>query len=106
MVLLTCVAPWVHPSYSSAPLMQVVDKLPSALVGSLHHITSFVGGYIAPSLQFSSGMIGVDTDELPEEECLRVYGMDIKTWMQVTKLQGQYARLEDMRYVLLLSPFC
>ncbi|KEQ78591.1 hypothetical protein M438DRAFT_350338 [Aureobasidium pullulans EXF-150] len=87
--------PWVHPCFSSAPLMQVVDKLPSALVGSLHHITSFVGGYIAPSVQFSSGMMGV-TDDLPEDQCQNYYDMSSKSWSEVCKLQGKYARLEDM----------
>ncbi|THX24982.1 hypothetical protein D6D10_10013, partial [Aureobasidium pullulans] len=62
------------PNSSLAPLMKVVDKLPSALVGSLHHITSFVGGYIAPSIQFSSGMMGV-TDDLPEDQCQTHYDM-------------------------------
>ncbi|THY13804.1 hypothetical protein D6D01_08267 [Aureobasidium pullulans] len=88
--------PWVHPSHSSAPLMQVVDKLPSSLVGSLHHITSFIGGYIAPSIQFSSGMMGIVTDDLAEDECMSCYGMSSKTWAEVCKLQGKYVRLEDM----------
>ncbi|THV76831.1 hypothetical protein D6D29_08400 [Aureobasidium pullulans] len=87
--------PWVHPCFSSAPLMQVVDKLPSALVGSLHHITSFVGGYIAPSVQFSSGMMGV-TDDLPEDQCQNYYDMSSKSWSEVCELQGKYVRLEDM----------
>lgn len=77
--------------------MKVVDKLPSALVGSLHHITSFVGGYIAPSIQFSSGMMGV-TDDLSEDQCQTHYDMSSKSWSEVCKLQGKYARLEDMRY--------
>ncbi|THY02793.1 hypothetical protein D6D03_04835 [Aureobasidium pullulans] len=96
--------PWVHPCFSSAPLMQVVDRLPSALVGSLHHITSFMGGYIAPSIQFSSGMMGV-TDDLPEDQCQDYYDMSSKSWSEVCKLQGKYARLEDMRYAFALLCF-
>ncbi|THW31559.1 hypothetical protein D6D22_10088 [Aureobasidium pullulans] len=96
--------PWVHPCFSSAPLMKVVDKLPSALVGSLHHITSFVGGYIAPSIQFSSGMMGV-TDDLPEDQCQNYYDMSSKSWSEVCRLQGKYARLEDMRYAFALLCF-
>lgn len=84
--------------------MKVVDKLPSALVGSLHHITSFVGGYIAPSIQFSSGMMGV-TDDLPEDQCQTHHDMSSKSWSEVCKLQGKYARLEDMRYAFALLPF-
>ncbi|THZ60110.1 hypothetical protein D6C85_09871 [Aureobasidium pullulans] len=82
----------------------VVDKLPSALVGSLHHITSFVGGYIAPSIQFSSGMMGV-TDDLPEDQCQDYYDMSSKSWSEVCRLQGKYARLEDMRYAFALLCF-
>ncbi|THV98063.1 hypothetical protein D6D26_06481, partial [Aureobasidium pullulans] len=92
------------PNSSLAPLMKVVDKLPSALVGSLHHITSFVGGYIAPSVQFSSGMMGV-TDDLPEDQCQTHYDMSSKSWSEVCKLQGKYARLEDMRYAFALLCF-
>ena len=84
--------------------MQVVDKLPSVLVGSLHHITSFVGGYIAPSIQFSSGMMGV-TDDLPEDQCQKYYDMSSESWSEVCKLQGKYARLEDMRYAFALLCF-
>jgi hypothetical protein len=96
-------APWTHPSLSSAPLMQVVDKLPSSWIGNLHHILSFVNGYITPPLAFSSAKMG-GKGSLTEEECVRYYGMNADTWDEVERLQGKWQGREDMRFVLFLSP--
>jgi hypothetical protein len=92
-------APWVHPSHSSAPLMQVVDKLPSSWIGNLHHIHSFVGNWVAPSIAFSSARMGVKPS-LSEEESQKWYGMSAAVWDEVGKVQMKWQGREDMRYVL------
>jgi hypothetical protein len=79
--------------------MQVVDKLPSSWIGNLHHILSFVNGYITPSLAFSSAKMGVK-GSLTEDESQKWYGMDADTWDEVEKLQGKWQGREDMRFVL------
>lgn len=89
-------APWVHPKHSSAPLMQVVDKLPSSWVGNLHHIQGFVAGYIAPSISFSAAKLGV-SESLDEETSQRVFGVSTETRKEVEKLQGKWQRCEDTR---------
>jgi hypothetical protein len=78
----------------------VIDKLPSSWIGNFHHIHSFIGNYIAPSLAFSSAKFGVMT-QLTEEESQRWYGMDAETWAEVEKLQIKWQGKEDMRYVCL-----
>ncbi|KAI4735399.1 hypothetical protein E4T50_14090 [Aureobasidium sp. EXF-12298] len=97
---MACLAPWVHPTHSSAPLAQVIDKLPASWVGNFHHIHSFIGSYIAPSLAFSSAKMGV-MPTLEEEECQRIYGVDTRVWDEVGKLQQKWQGKEDMRYVFL-----
>lgn len=92
-------APWVHPIYSSAPLMQVVDKLPTSLLGNLHHVQGFVASYIAPSITFSAAKLGV-SESLDEETCSRVFGMSKETREKVVKLQQQWQRNEGTRSVL------
>lgn len=91
-------APWVHPTRSSAPLMQVVDKLPASWVGNLHHVQGFVASYIAPSVTFSAAKLGV-SESLDEDTCQRVFGMDVQTREKVVKLQQQWQRSEDTRSV-------
>lgn len=103
MVALThTTAPWVHPTYSSAPLSQVIDKLPASWVGNLHHIQSFIGNYITPSLAFSSARLGVQPS-LTEEQSQNAYGMEAKTWDEVGRLQQKWRGMEDMRLVLSYS---
>jgi len=89
-------APWVHPTHSSAPLSQVIDKLPASWVGNLHHIQSFIGNYITPSLAFSSAKLGVQPS-LTEQESLSAYGMEARTWDEVGRLQMKWRGGEDMR---------
>ncbi|KAI5208028.1 hypothetical protein E4T38_03148 [Aureobasidium subglaciale] len=91
--------PWIHPKFSNAGLMQVVNKLPSSWIGKYHHIQSFVAGSIAPSLQLSSAMLGLKSSGLTETESVKWHGMDKQTWDQVSTLQGKWSRLEDMRLV-------
>jgi hypothetical protein len=83
--------------------MQVVDKLPSSWVGNFHHIHSFISSHITPSLAFSSAKMGV-RGSLTEEECLRLYGMSVRTWDEVGRLQGMWQGREDMRFVFFLDP--
>jgi hypothetical protein len=82
--------------------MQVVGKLPSSWVGNLHNILSFINGYIAPSLAFSSAKMGVK-GSLTDEECQEWYGMDADTWDEVMTLQGKWQGKEYMRFVFSLS---
>jgi hypothetical protein len=89
-------APWVHPTHSSAPLMQVVDKLPSSWIGNFHHMHSFIGNWVAPSIAFSSAKMGVKASLL-EEESQRLYGMSASTWDEVGKVQVKWQGKEDMR---------
>lgn len=92
-------APWVHPSHSSAPLMQVVDKLPTSWIGNFHHMHSFVGNWVAPSIAFSSAKMGVKPS-LSGEESQKWYGMNAAVWDEVGKVQMKWQGKEDMRYVL------
>jgi hypothetical protein len=89
-------APWVHPSHSSAPLMQVVDKLPTSWIGNFHHMHSFVGNWVAPSITFSSAKMGVKPS-LSGEESQKWYGMTAVVWDEVGKLQMKWQGKEDMR---------
>ncbi|KEQ75219.1 hypothetical protein M436DRAFT_25653, partial [Aureobasidium namibiae CBS 147.97] len=100
-----CLAPWVHPTHSSAPLSQVIDKLPASWVGNLHRIQSFVNSYIAPSLAFSSAKLGVKPS-LTEQESQRSHGMEAKTWDEVGKLQQKWRGMEDMSGVSADATLC
>ncbi|KAI5197998.1 hypothetical protein E4T39_07008 [Aureobasidium subglaciale] len=88
------IAPWVHPKHSNAGLMQVVDKLPTSWLANFHTILGFINGSIAPSLQFSSAMLGL-TSGLDEEDCKTWHGMNKETWDEVGKSQVKYSGLED-----------
>lgn len=79
--------------------MQVVDKLPTSVLGKLHHVQGFVAGYIAPSVSFSAAKLGV-SDSLDEETCQRTFGMNTQTRERVVKLQVLWQRGEDTRFVL------
>ncbi|KEQ92145.1 hypothetical protein AUEXF2481DRAFT_432976 [Aureobasidium subglaciale EXF-2481] len=98
--------PWIHPKFSNAGLMQVVNKLPSSWIGKYHHIQSFVAGSIAPSLQLSSAMLGLKSSGLTETESVKWHGMDKQTWDQVSTLQGKWSRLEDMSGISADCLFC
>ncbi|KAI5242794.1 hypothetical protein E4T43_04567 [Aureobasidium subglaciale] len=99
------IAPWVHPKFSNAGLMQVVDKLPTSWLANLHNILGFVNGSIAPSLHFSSAMLGL-TSGLNEQDCQTWHGMNKETWDEVGKLQVKYSGLEDKRWAFYgLYPF-
>lgn len=78
--------------------MQVVDKLPTSVLGKLHHVQGFVASYIAPSVTFSAAKLGV-SESLDEETCSRTFGMDSETRDKVVKLQGWWQRSEDTRLV-------
>lgn len=82
--------------------MQVVVKLPTSILGNLHHIQGFVAGYIAPSVSFSAAKLGV-SESLDEETCQRIFGMSAEMREQVVKLQGSWQRGEDTRSVISLS---
>lgn len=82
--------------------MQVVVKLPTSILGNLHHIQGFVAGYIAPSVSFSAAKLGV-SEALDEETCQRIFGMSAEMREQVVKLQGLWQRGEDTRSVISLS---
>ncbi|KAI4740458.1 hypothetical protein E4T50_09105 [Aureobasidium sp. EXF-12298] len=100
-----CFAPWVHPTHSSAPLMQVVVKLPTSILGNLHHIQAFVAGYIAPSVSFSAARLGV-SEALDEETCQRIFGMSAEMREQVVKLQGLWQRGEDTSAISADATLC
>lgn len=84
--------------------MQVVDKLPASWIGNLHHMQGFVAIYIAPSVTFSAAKLGV-SESLDEETCRRTFGMNVQTRQKVVKLQQQWQRSEDTRYVSLFFFF-
>jgi hypothetical protein len=76
--------------------MQVVDKLPTSWIGNFHHMHSFVGNWVAPSIAFSSAKMGVKPS-LSEEESQKWYGMSTAVWDEVGKLQMKWQGKEDMR---------
>lgn len=100
-----CFAPWVHPTHSSAPLMQVVDKLPASLLGNLHHIQGFVASFIAPSVTFSAAKLGV-SDSLDEQTCQKTFGQSKEVRREVVRLQGLWQRGEDTSAISADATLC
>ncbi|KAI4725807.1 hypothetical protein E4T49_06410 [Aureobasidium sp. EXF-10728] len=98
-------APWIHPSHSSAPLMRIVNTLPSSWLANLHTIQGLVARYIAPSLSFSAAKLGIE-EKLDEDLCQTVYGTDAETWEQVERLQQIWQREEDMSGISAEATLC
>ncbi|KAL1306060.1 hypothetical protein AAFC00_004186 [Neodothiora populina] len=99
-------APWVHPTHSSAGLLGVASKLPQSWVSNTGGLQTFIGDNIIPSMGHSSGVFASLTSVFKNDsssateiekarEISQTYGMSPEVRKEVERLQLLYFREED-----------